>query len=131
MGCEAESSSPISDHAMPRSGVANGVLSGATKHGVGMPMTDTIVQQLRTSRGHLDAIARMAEANRSCLDILHQLSAVQGALSRVGRELLERHLRECIEAAVADGQAEMFIDQLLAVTVGESAPIVPKQPDSP
>ncbi len=83
-----------------------------------MPIDDTVVQRLRSARGHVDAVTRMVEADRSCIDVLHQLSAVQEALAGVRRRLLERHLRECLEAAVAAGEVDELVNELLAATFG-------------
>ncbi|HEX6146448.1 MAG TPA: metal-sensitive transcriptional regulator [Acidimicrobiia bacterium] len=77
--------------------------------------------RLRTARGHLDGVIRMVDDDRYCIDVLHQLSAVQGALERVRREVLEAHLRGCVPEAVADGRIEDVVDELLTAAFG-SAP---------
>jgi DNA-binding FrmR family transcriptional regulator len=63
----------------------------------------------------------MVEEDRYCIDVLHQLSAVQGALDRVRREVLEAHLRGCVPEAVAEGRVDDIIEELLTATFG-SAP---------
>jgi CsoR family transcriptional regulator, copper-sensing transcriptional repressor len=63
----------------------------------------------------------MVEQDRYCIDVLHQLSAVQGALDRVRREVLEAHLRGCVPEAVAEGRVDDIIEELLMATFG-SAP---------
>jgi DNA-binding FrmR family transcriptional regulator len=77
--------------------------------------------RLRTARGHLDGVIRMVDEDRYCIDVLHQLSAVQGALDRVRREVLEAHLRGCVPEAVAEGRMDDIVDELLAAAFG-SAP---------
>ncbi len=57
--------------------------------------------------------------DRSCVDVLHQLAAVQGALSATRRELLEQHLRECLEVAVAADHVDDLVDQLLTQPLGD------------
>lgn len=47
-----------------------------------------ILRRLRCAAGHLNAIIKMAEGNGSCEQVLHQLSAVQGALRAVGLRLI-------------------------------------------
>lgn len=74
--------------------------------------------RLRSARGHLDAVIRMVDEDRYCIDILHQLSAVQGALDRVRRDILEAHLRGCVSEAVSEGWVEDVVDELLAATFG-------------
>jgi DNA-binding FrmR family transcriptional regulator len=63
----------------------------------------------------------MVDDDRYCIDVLHQLSAVQGALERVRREVLEAHLRGCVPEAVAEGRIEDIVDELLTAAFG-SAP---------
>lgn len=77
--------------------------------------------RLRTARGHLDGVIRMVDDDRYCIDVLHQLSAVQGALERVRREVLEAHLRGCVPEAVAEGRIEDIVGELLTAAFG-SAP---------
>lgn len=63
----------------------------------------------------------MVDDDRYCIDVLHQLSAVQGALERVRREVLEAHLRGCVPEAVAEGRIEDIVDELMSAAFG-SAP---------
>jgi DNA-binding FrmR family transcriptional regulator len=77
--------------------------------------------RLRTARGHLDGVIRMVDEDRYCIDVLHQLSAVQGALERARREVLEAHLRGCVPEAVAEGGIEDIVDELMSAAFG-SAP---------
>ncbi len=79
---------------------------------------DRVRQRLLTARGHLEAVVRMVDVGRYCFDVLHQVSAIQGALAAVRRELLEVHLRECVPAALAEGRLEALIEELLAATFG-------------
>lgn len=74
--------------------------------------------RLRTARGHLDGVIRMVEDDRYCIDVLHQLGAVQGALDRVRRDILEAHLRGCVPEAVVEGRVDDIVDELMAATFG-------------
>lgn len=79
---------------------------------------DPVGFRLRSARGHLDGVIRMVEEDRYCIDVLHQLSAVQGALDRARRDILEAHLRGCVPEAVAEGRIDDVVDELLAATFG-------------
>ncbi len=83
-----------------------------------MAVDRDVVQRLRTARGHLEAVTRMIEEDRSCVDVLHQLSAVRGALEAVCQELLEHHLRDCLAAEVAAGEVDDLVAELLTATLG-------------
>lgn len=83
--------------------------------------TASVEFRLRSARGHLDGVIRMVEEDRYCIDVLHQLSAVQGALDRVRRDILEAHLRGCVPEAISEGRVDDIVDELLAAAFG-SAP---------
>ena len=59
----------------------------------------SVVNRLRTARGHLDAVLRMVEGDGYCPEIMKQLSAVQGSLERASRIVLRNHLETCVAAA--------------------------------
>lgn len=78
---------------------------------------DTIARQdalnrLRTVRGHLDGIIRMAEGDAYCVDLMKQVAAAQAALERVNRVVLHNHLETCFADAVLDGRAEAALAEL-------------------
>ena len=52
----------------------------------------SVVNRLRTARGHLDAVLRMVEEDAYCPDVMKQLSAVQGQLERASRIVLRNLL---------------------------------------
>ena len=60
----------------------------------------------------------MVDDDRYCVDVLHQLSAVQGALDRVRRDVLDAHLRGCLPEALSEGHIDHVIDELLAAAFG-------------
>ena len=80
--------------------------------------TASVGFRLRSAQGHLDAVIRMAEDDRYCVDVLHQLSAVQGALDHVRRDILEAHLRGCLPQAVPEARADELVDEFIAATFG-------------
>ena len=79
-------------------------------------------QRLRSARGHLDAVLRMVENDRYCIDVLHQLSAVEGAIAHARREILEGHLRGCVMDAVRGGGIEDVTEEVLAAVFGGGPP---------
>jgi CsoR family transcriptional regulator, copper-sensing transcriptional repressor len=85
-------------------------------------MTQDALARLRTARGHLDAVIRMVEDGRYCIDVLHQVRAVQGALDRSRRSLLDNHLRTCMAQAHAHGGYDEVVTELLDALLGEGAP---------
>jgi len=72
-----------------------------------------MLNRLKTVRGHLDGIIRMAEDEAYCVDLMKQVSAAQASLERVNRVILKNHLETCFSQAVTDGRAQPAIAELL------------------
>lgn len=72
-----------------------------------------ILNRLKTSRGHLDAVIRMVEGDEYCPDVMKQLSAVQGSLERASRIVLRNHLETCVAAAMVAGRTDEIVDELM------------------
>lgn len=73
----------------------------------------SLLNRLKTSRGHLDAIIRMVEEDSYCIDVMKQLSAVQGSLEQAGRVVLRNHLETCVAEAMRDGRGDEVVDELM------------------
>lgn len=82
-------------------------------------ITAPTLLRLKSARGHLDAVIRMVEEERYCVDVLHQIGAVQAALDHVRRAVLEDHLRTCVRDAYAEGRFEDMVDELVAAMTGD------------
>ena len=80
-------------------------------------------RRLQTARGHLDAVMRMLEADRYCVDILHQLSAVEAAITRARQDVQDGHLRGCVTDALASGVISVadVADEVQAAVFGGAA----------
>src|SRR6266508_750703 len=72
-----------------------------------------VLNRLKTSRGHLDAVIRMVEDDTYCPDLMKQLSAVQGSLERASRIVLRNHLETCVAAAMVAGRADEIVEELM------------------
>ncbi len=71
------------------------------------------LNRLKTVRGHLDGVIAMVENERYCPDIMKQVSALQGSLEKVNRLLLQNHVETCVMHAVAAGESERIVDELM------------------
>ena len=72
-----------------------------------------VLNRLKTSRGHLDAVIRMVEDDTYCPEVMKQLSAVQGSLERASRIVLRNHLETCVAAAMVAGRTDEIVDELM------------------
>jgi DNA-binding FrmR family transcriptional regulator len=73
----------------------------------------SVLNRLKTARGHLEAVIRMVEEDQYCPDVMKQLSAVQGSLERASRLVLRNHLETCVAAAMQAGRIEEIVDELM------------------
>lgn len=74
-----------------------------------------LIKRLRRVEGQVRGIQRMIEEDRYCVDILVQLSAINAGLKKVGFHLLEDHTRGCVSNAVAKGEGDEVIEELMKV----------------
>jgi len=72
-----------------------------------------LVNRLRSARGHVDAVIRMVEDGTYCVDVMKQLSAVQGSLEAASRTMLRNHLETCVAAAMKAGRTTEIVDELM------------------
>lgn len=70
------------------------------------------LKRLRTIEGHIRGVARMVEDDAYCIDILHQTLAVQRAIDKLNRDILESHLQSCVIKAM-QGQSDQHCEQVI------------------
>jgi CsoR family transcriptional regulator, copper-sensing transcriptional repressor len=68
---------------------------------------DDYLVRLRRIEGQVRGVARMIEADRSCVDVLTQISAVSNALQGVALGLVHDHTRLCLTEAARSGTGEV------------------------
>lgn len=74
--------------------------------------------RLRRIEGQVQGLQRMIAADAYCVDVLLQVSAVQGALEQVQKLLLGRHIESCVADALRSGsraERQRKVDELLEV----------------
>jgi DNA-binding FrmR family transcriptional regulator len=69
--------------------------------------------RLKVAAGHLEGVRRMVENDEYCVDLMKQLSAVQGTLQRVQQVFLRNHLSSCVSDAIKNGMGDAIIDELM------------------
>ena len=72
-----------------------------------------VLNRLKTVRGHLDGTIRMVEEDTYCVDVMKQLSALQASIERANRLLLQNHLETCFANAVAQGDGQAAVAELV------------------
>lgn len=84
-----------------------------------MAITDDSKEKLKArlakAIGHLNAVHRMVDEKKYCIDVLHQLKAVQSALDKTSESILRQHLETCVVEAMKNNDSERVIEELMQV----------------
>lgn len=73
----------------------------------------SVVNRLKTVRGHLDGVIRMVEEDVYCVEVMKQLAALQASLERSNRLVLLNHLETCFAGAVGEGRGVEALAELM------------------
>ncbi len=79
---------------------------------------DSTIKRLSRIEGQVRGLARMVEADRYCIDIVTQISAVRAALRRAEEAILSDHVAHCVAEAIASGskaEQQRKIAELMSV----------------
>ncbi len=76
---------------------------------------ERIAHRLKIARGHLDKVIKMVEDDTYCIDVMHQLQAVESGLKGTGNVILENHLKTCVADAIGKGKKEETINEVMQV----------------
>jgi len=92
-----------------------------------LPETDKkkLQTRIRRAEGQLRAISRMIDEETACVETLVQISAIQGALGKIGEIILNEHIESCVTDAIKNGdetQRQQAIDALMDVFSRYGAP---------
>jgi len=64
---------------------------------------DAYLKRMRRIEGQVRGIAKMIENDQYCIDVLTQVAAASKALQGVAVQLLDDHLRHCVNGAASAG----------------------------
>jgi CsoR family transcriptional regulator, copper-sensing transcriptional repressor len=59
--------------------------------------------RLRRIEGQIQGVRRMVEEGKYCMDIMLQISAIQGALEQASKLLMAQHIETCVLDSVKAG----------------------------
>ena len=71
---------------------------------------------MRRIEGQVRGVQGMIENRKYCVDILTQIHAIKGALSRVEEKILEKHFKNCVTEAVkgaSEKEKQQKMDEIL------------------
>ncbi len=71
-------------------------------------------RRLLSVKGHLEGVLKMLERDDVyCVDVLKQMSAVEGAVSKVASLVLRCHLKNHVATAALRGDTDALVDELM------------------
>lgn len=70
---------------------------------------------LKTSRGQIDAVIKMMEQDRYCVDVSNQILAAKGLLEKANLQILEQHLKHCVRKDILEGSGDEKIEEILLI----------------
>jgi len=79
---------------------------------------DAEIVRLKRIEGQIRGVQKMIEDKRYCIDILTQLSSVVGAIRSVEENILDRHLKGCVQQSFTKGNSnerQEKIDEVIEV----------------
>ena len=84
-------------------------------------MIDQETKQLALGRlnrieGQIRGLKGMMEAEKYCIDVIHQVNAARRALEQVALLVMKRHLKGCVSEAIQEedgaGKVEEFMESI-------------------
>lgn len=76
---------------------------------------ERIIHRLKIAKGQLESVMKMVEEDKYCIDVLHQMQAIESALKETGNLVLENHLKSCVADAMSKGKKEEAINEVMQV----------------
>lgn len=67
---------------------------------------------VKMARGQLDAVLKMIDDNRYCMDIVTQMLAAEALLRKARQAVVKGHLEGCVQEAMGSGTPEERAEKL-------------------
>lgn len=76
---------------------------------------ERILHRLKIAKGQLQNVIKMVEDDVYCIDILHQMQAIESAIKGTEEVMLENHLNCCVVDAIKGGRQQEAIKEVMEV----------------
>jgi DNA-binding FrmR family transcriptional regulator len=73
------------------------------------------LELLSTVRGQVDAVVRMVEEDRYCIDVSRQVLASIALLRKANLLILRQHMNTCVKEAIATDRGAEKIDEITMI----------------
>jgi DNA-binding FrmR family transcriptional regulator len=85
------------------------------EHGIRHAAHADVARRLKRAEGHLRGVIAMLEHGRPCVELAHQLAAIEAAVAKAKRALVQTHIDHCLDRAVEEGRAEQALAEMRAI----------------
>lgn len=72
-------------------------------------------RQLKIAKGQLEAVLKMVDDDRYCIDISTQLLAIIALLKKTNQQVLAAHIRSCVKEALESGDSDEKLEEALCI----------------
>ena len=76
---------------------------------------ERILHRFQISLGHLKKVISMVEGDEYCIDVIHQLQAVEMGLGKAEQLILKNHLENCVADSISKGRKDEAIKEVMSV----------------
>jgi DNA-binding FrmR family transcriptional regulator len=73
------------------------------------------IDLLKTARGQIDAVLRMVEEDRYCIDVSKQVHASIALLKKANIVVLKQHMNTCVKDAIRTNNGSEKIDEITMI----------------
>ncbi|MDD4070446.1 MAG: metal-sensing transcriptional repressor [Candidatus Izemoplasmatales bacterium] len=70
---------------------------------------------LKTAKGQIEAVIRMTEEDRYCVDIANQILAVEALLKKANLTILKQHLNTCVKESLENQSFPEKVDEIINI----------------
>ena len=73
------------------------------------------INLLKTAKGQIEAVIRMTEEDRYCVDISNQILAVGALLKKANLQILKQHIETCVRESLEDNTYEEKTEEIMQI----------------
>jgi DNA-binding FrmR family transcriptional regulator len=73
------------------------------------------MELLKTARGQIEAVIKMVEDNRYCIDVTKQILATSALLKKANVVILKQHMNTCVKDAMKSDNGAEKIDEIALI----------------
>lgn len=79
------------------------------------PEKNKVLNNLKTARGQIEAVIRMVDEDRYCVEVSKQILAVQSLLKKSNLTILDQHIKGCVKTAIENGEGDKHIEEIFEI----------------